>query len=77
MYTVNYILKIVKYDTVTDDEVMVAFKLLCRTEEIMSELESSHVIAYVFVKLQKNYGKDKVMVVNLSGRGDKDLEIIL
>ena len=69
-------IKRVKYDTVTDDEAVAAFKLLCRTEGIIPALESSHAIAYV-CKIAKNYGKDKVMVVNLSGRGDKDLEIIL
>ena len=66
----------VKYDSITDDEAIEGFKLLCRMEGIIPALESSHAIAYA-IKIAKNYTKDDVIIVNLSGRGDKDLSTIL
>jgi len=63
------------YDAVTDDEALEAFHTLTRAEGIMPALESSHAIAYA-KKLAPRLGKDKVMVVNLSGRGDKDVHTI-
>ena len=66
----------VKYDGVTDDEAVNAFKVLSRTEGIIPALESSHALAYA-LKIAKNYEKDDVIIVNLSGRGDKDVERIL
>lgn len=66
----------VKYDSITDKEAVEAFKLLCRLEGIIPALESSHAIAYA-VKIAKNYSKDDSIIVNLSGRGDKDLFTIL
>lgn len=66
----------VKYDSVTDDEAVNAFKVLSRTEGIIPALESSHALAYA-LKIAKNYEKDDVIIVNLSGRGDKDVERIL
>lgn len=66
----------VKYDSITDKEAIESFKLLCRLEGIIPALESSHAIAYV-VKIAKNYSKDDSIIVNLSGRGDKDLFTIL
>ena len=64
------------YSSVTDTEALEAFKMLCKLEGIIPALESSHAIAEV-VRTAPKYGKDKVIVVNLSGRGDKDLEHVL
>ena len=66
----------VKYDSITDEEAVNAFKLLSRLEGIIPALESSHAIAYA-LKIAKNYDKDDNIIVNLSGRGDKDMETIL
>lgn len=66
----------VKYDSVTDDEAINAFKTLSRLEGIIPALESSHAIAYS-LKIAKNYSKKDSIIVNLSGRGDKDVETIL
>ena len=66
----------VKYDSVTDEEAVNAFKLLTRLEGIIPALESSHAIAYA-MKIAKNYDKKESIIVNLSGRGDKDVETIL
>ena len=66
----------VKYDSITDKEAVESFKLLCRLEGIIPALESSHAIAYA-IKIAKNYSKDDSVIVNLSGRGDKDLATIL
>jgi tryptophan synthase beta chain len=63
------------YDAITDDEAIEAFHTLTRIEGIMPALESSHAVAYA-KKLAPQLGKDKVMVVNLSGRGDKDVHTI-
>jgi len=68
--------KRVKYDSVTDEEAMQAFKLLCKLEGIIPALESSHAVAYS-MKLAKKYTKNDVIVINLSGRGDKDIDTIL
>ncbi|MHB1324874.1 MAG: tryptophan synthase subunit beta [Thermoleophilia bacterium] len=62
----------VRYDSVTDAEALVAFTLLSETEGIIPALESSHAIAWI-VKHAEDYGKDGVVIVNLSGRGDKDV----
>ena len=64
------------YDSVTDDEAVEAFKLLTRLEGIIPALESSHAVAYA-LKIGKKYKKNDVIVVNLSGRGDKDLNTII
>ena len=61
------------YDSVTDDEAIEAFKLLSETEGILPALESAHAIAYLKKMLPKF--KDKLVVINLSGRGDKDVEV--
>jgi tryptophan synthase beta chain len=63
----------VKYVGVTDREALDAFVLLSKTEGIIPALESAHAIAYA-LKLGKKMGGKDVIVVNLSGRGDKDLE---
>ena len=64
-----------EYVSVTDAEAIEGFKRLCLTEGIIPALESSHAIAYA-MKAAKKLGKGKVVVVNLSGRGDKDLATV-
>lgn len=61
-----------KYDSVTDTEALEAFMELSKTEGITPALESAHAIAYA-VKLAPTLPKDEIMIVNLSGRGDKDV----
>ncbi|MEK7839871.1 MAG: tryptophan synthase subunit beta [Pseudomonadota bacterium] len=63
------------YAAITDREALEAFHELTRIEGIMPALESSHAIAYA-KKLARELGRDKVMVVNLSGRGDKDIHTV-
>ena len=62
-----------RYEPVDDAEAMAAFTLLCRTEGIIPAIESAHAIAGA-VRLAKELGPDAVILVNLSGRGDKDVE---
>ncbi|MDO4996944.1 MAG: tryptophan synthase subunit beta [Bacilli bacterium] len=66
----------VKYDSITDKEAVEAFKLLTKLEGIIPALESAHAIAYA-IKVAKKYKKTDSIIVNLSGRGDKDLNTIL
>lgn len=68
--------KRVNYVSVTDEEALEGFFLLCKTEGIIPALESSHAISYAS-KIAKNYSKDKIIIINLSGRGDKDLGTIM
>ena len=68
-------IKRAEYVAVTDDEAMAAFHNLCRTEGIIPALESSHGLAYA-EKLAKTMSKDKIILVNLSGRGDKDINTV-
>ena len=68
--------KRVKYDSITDNEAIEAFKLLTRLEGIIPALESSHAIAYA-LKIAKKYKRNDSIIVNLSGRGDKDLNTII
>ena len=63
----------VDYQPVTDAEAMEAFALLCRTEGIIPAIESAHALAGT-LRVAKELGRDAVIVVNLSGRGDKDVE---
>ncbi|MEM2188191.1 MAG: tryptophan synthase subunit beta [Nitrososphaerota archaeon] len=65
-----------EYVTVTDDEALQAFLTLSRTEGILPALESAHALAYA-IKLAENLSRDEIIIVNLSGRGDKDLETVL
>lgn len=65
----------VQYVSATDKEALEAFQLLARTEGLISALESAHAFAHV-VKLAPAQPKDKIVVVNMSGRGDKDLFIL-
>jgi tryptophan synthase beta chain len=64
-----------EYVCVTDDEALDGFHALCRLEGIIPALESSHALAYA-AKLAPTLGKDAVMLVNLSGRGDKDIHTV-
>ena len=66
----------VKYDSITDKEAVETFKLVTRLEGIIPALESSHAISYA-LKIAKKYEKEDSIIVNLSGRGDKDIETIL
>jgi tryptophan synthase beta chain len=61
-----------EYVGITDREALEAFHYLCRTEGIIPALESSHAVAYA-MKLARTMGKDQSILVNLSGRGDKDI----
>jgi tryptophan synthase beta chain len=62
-----------EYVPCTDDEAMEGFKLLCRTEGIIPALESAHAIAHG-AKVAAEMSADKIIIINLSGRGDKDVE---
>ena len=64
-----------EYVTITDDEALGAFHDLCRYEGIIPALESSHALAYA-AKLAPTLAADKVLLVNLSGRGDKDMHTV-
>ncbi len=64
-----------EYVTITDDEALQAFHDLCHFEGIIPALESSHALAYA-AKLAPTLGKDKLLLVNLSGRGDKDMHTV-
>ena len=64
-----------EYVAVTDAEALTAFHDLCRYEGIIPALESSHALAYA-AKLAPTLGKDQVILVNLSGRGDKDINTV-
>lgn len=64
-----------QYVGITDEEALQAFHDCCRTEGIMPALESSHAIAHA-AKLAPSLSKDKIILVNLSGRGDKDMHTV-
>ena len=65
----------VEYTSVTDDEALEAFRFLSETEGIIPALESAHAIAQVF-KTAPSLPRDSVIIVNLSGRGDKDVSTV-
>ena len=65
----------VQYEAITDKECLDAFLVLSRIEGIIPALESSHAVAYA-MKVAKELGPDKTILVNLSGRGDKDADFI-
>lgn len=65
-----------EYVPITDKEALDALQLLSRTEGIIAALESSHAIAHT-LKVAPTMGKDEIIVVSLSGRGDKDVESIM
>ena len=62
-----------EYVAVTDEEALEAFKLLSQVEGIIPALESAHAVAEA-VKLAPNLPKDEIIIINLSGRGDKDAQ---
>ncbi len=64
-----------EYVAINDDEALAAFNNLCRYEGIIPALESSHALAHA-AKIAPTLGKDKVLLVNLSGRGDKDINTV-
>lgn len=64
-----------QYVPITDDEAVNAFEYLSRTEGIIPAIESAHAVAYA-MKLAPAMGKDKIIVINISGRGDKDCAAI-
>jgi len=65
----------VNYVSATDEEALEAFQLLCKTEGIIPALESSHGIYYA-CKLAKKMSKNQIIITNLSGRGDKDINTV-
>lgn len=62
-----------EYVSVTDDEALEAFQALCKSEGIIPALESSHALAHALRMIKNEPTKEQVLVVNLSGRGDKDI----
>ncbi|WP_455644995.1 tryptophan synthase subunit beta [Methanosphaera sp.] len=62
-----------EYVPINDDEALEGFKALCETEGIIPALESSHAVAYAIKYAKKEENKGKTIIVNLSGRGDKDM----
>jgi tryptophan synthase beta chain len=64
------------YDYATDDEVLEAFLELSRSEGIIPALESAHAVAYV-IKRAREMRRDQIIIINLSGRGDKDVQHVL
>jgi tryptophan synthase beta chain len=64
-----------EYVAVTDQEALEGFQLLCKTEGIVPALEPAHAI-YHAAQMAKSLDKEKIIVVNLSGRGDKDMDIV-
>ena len=64
-----------EYVAVTDDEAVDAFEYLARTEGIIPAIESAHAVAYAR-KLAPQMDRDQIMVINISGRGDKDCAAI-
>jgi tryptophan synthase beta chain len=69
-------LKRVTYVSITDGQALDAFQTLCRLEGIIPALESSHALAYAMQAARK-LSRDNIILVNLSGRGDKDLDMVL
>jgi tryptophan synthase beta chain len=68
-------LKRVEYVSVSDDEALEAFQTLAKLEGIIPALESAHAVAHA-IKVARESGSDKLMIVNLSGRGDKDVDTV-
>ena len=65
-----------EYTYCTDTQTLAGFKVLCELEGIIPALESAHAIGYV-LELAPQMAKDQVILVNLSGRGDKDLGTVM
>ncbi len=68
--------KRIEYAHVTDDEALAAFHLLAKTEGILPALESAHAIAYL-TQIAPTFKSDNLIIVNLSGRGDKDVDQVM
>ena len=64
-----------EYVTIDDEEAIAAFHDLCRCEGIIPALESAHALAYA-VKIAPTMARDRILLVNLSGRGDKDMHTV-
>jgi tryptophan synthase beta chain len=64
-----------EYVAISDEDALKAFHDCCRIEGIIPALESSHAVAYA-CKLAPTLSKDKVILINLSGRGDKDMHTV-
>jgi len=64
-----------KYQAITDQEALEGFSLLTETEGIIPALESAHAVA-LGARLAKDMGRDKIIIINLSGRGDKDMHAV-
>jgi tryptophan synthase beta chain len=63
----------VEYDFATDDEALEAFQTLAKIEGIIPALESAHAVAHA-IKIAPKMAQDQIILVNLSGRGDKDVQ---
>ncbi len=68
-------MKRIEYASVTDEAALSAFHLLAKTEGILPALESAHAIAYL-VEIAPSFKKEEIVIVNLSGRGDKDVDVV-
>ena len=68
-------IKRAEYFAVTDEEALDAFRLLSQTEGLIPALEPAHALAYA-TKFVPTLGKNEVVIMNLSGRGDKDVETV-
>jgi len=66
----------VEYDSVSDDEALEAFKTLSKLEGIIPALESAHAVAYS-IKTARKMSSEEMIIVNLSGRGDKDIDTVM
>lgn len=64
-----------EYVSATDDEALHALKVLAQTEGILPALESAHAVAHA-LKVAPTLGTDKIVMINVSGRGDKDMGIL-
>jgi tryptophan synthase beta subunit len=64
-----------QYVAVTDQEALRGFQLLCKTEGIVPALEPAHAI-YHAAEMAKSLDKEQIIIINLSGRGDKDMDIV-
>ena len=65
----------VEYVSASDEEALAAFKKLSEVEGIIPALESSHAVAYA-IKIAADMPRDQIIIVNLSGRGDKDINTV-
>src|SRR6266704_6205955 len=65
----------VEYTSVSDDEALEAFQTLSRLEGIIPALESAHAVAHA-LKVAREMKRDQVIIINLSGRGDKDIDTV-